>query len=142
MSAAHQGGRDPEEAGSNMIGMAEAPAESVPPPVEAQDETVAATAIARNDLEQEMRDQIVAEAVEAEVIKSGSSPAHESRKWMTPGCAILLLVIVGAVVVVVVAAGDAGGGNAPAGGGNAPAAPQLTEGPPTLDCLKSQFPEL
>jgi hypothetical protein len=116
INATHQDGMDLEEGGSRMMDAVEAAEESEPSPVEAQDGTVTATAIARDDLEQEMRERFFAEAVEAEVIKLGSSPAHTNRtKWMVLlGCILLLLIIVGVVVGVVVATGDSGGGNEPA----------------------------
>jgi hypothetical protein len=136
INATHQDGMDLEEGGSRIIDAVGAAEESEPLHVEAQDGTVTATAIARDDLEQEMRERLYAEAVEADVIKS-SSPAHTNRKWMILGCILLLLIIVGVVVGVVVGTGDSGGGDGP-GGGNGPGGDKHQA---LLDDLKEQSPD-
>jgi hypothetical protein len=156
IAATHQDGIDLERGGSEMtatVGV-EAAKESELASVEAQDGTVTATAVARDSLEQEIRDRLVAETVKAEVIKLGSSSTHKKRKWMKLGCILLMLVNVG--IGVVLATGASGGGDAPSnptgnsGGGNAPSnapsnAPttqKFTEGgPTTLDYLESQSPD-
>jgi hypothetical protein len=142
--ATHHDGTDIEEGGLKMIDTVEAAEESESPPVEAQDGTVTATAIARDDLEQEIRDKLFAEAVEADVIELGSSSTHKNRKWMILSCILLLLIIVGAVVVgVVVATTGTSGEKAaefreiPSGGDNDPTTPSA----PLLDYLKSQSPD-
>ena len=64
-----------------------------------EDDTVTATAIARDDLEQEVRAKVVAEAVEAQVMATEESKkSKSSRKWLIMGY-IFLLVIAGAVVL-------------------------------------------
>jgi hypothetical protein len=166
IGATHQDGMDLEEGGSATIANVEVAEVSAPPHVEAQDGTVTATAIARDDLEQEVREKLFAEAVEAEVIKPFSSSAHKNRKWMILGCILLLLIIVGAVVGVVVATGDSGGAKSTENGSGsvndndsitnestggisdkgptaAPTTPNSTEqgGLAMLDFLKSESPD-
>jgi Leucine-rich repeat (LRR) protein len=71
--------------------------------VRQEDGTVTATAIARDDLEQEVRNRLFAEAVEAKVMATEESKRKISRKWLIMGCILFLLVIAGAIVAAVVA---------------------------------------
>jgi Leucine-rich repeat (LRR) protein len=75
-----------------------------------EDGTVTATAIARDDLEQELRARIFAEAVEAQVMATQEPKPKNSRKWLIMRCIIFLLVIAVAVVLGAVAA-TSGGNN-------------------------------